>query len=158
MKHRATIDLEFTNGDLFEQEVIKAMRAYAKTIAREAFQTEIEECVAETAKVWTRRLYESRYTEPMTDKLVKAEVQSYIKEQMSHKDMLDLIQGTVQAAVAEYRDKTKQYAQAEVEKYLTSAVVMSAIQKEIERAIPQAVLDVLAKASTAKSQGQGVML
>ena len=38
MKHRATIDLEFTNGDLFEQEVIKAMRAYAKTIAREAFQ------------------------------------------------------------------------------------------------------------------------
>lgn len=41
MKHRATIDLEFTNGDLFEQEVIKAMRAYAKTIAREAFQTEV---------------------------------------------------------------------------------------------------------------------
>ena len=56
MKHRATIDLEFTNGDLFEQEVIKAMRAYAKTIAREAFQTEIEECVAETAEVWARRL------------------------------------------------------------------------------------------------------
>ena len=41
MKHRATIDLEFTNGDLFEQEVIKAMRAYAKTIAREAFQNEV---------------------------------------------------------------------------------------------------------------------
>lgn len=158
MKHRATIDLEFTNGDLFEQEVIKAMRAYAKTIAREAFQTEVEECVAETAEVWARRLYESRYTEPMTDKLVKAEVQAYIKEQMSHKDMLDLIQGTVQAAVAEYQDKTKQYAQAEVERYLTSAVVMDAIQKEIERAIPQAVLDVLGKASTAKSQGQGVML
>ena len=35
---------------------------------------------------------------------------------------------------------------------------MDAIQKEIERAIPQAVLDVLGKASTAKSQGQGVML
>ena len=95
MKHRATIDLEFTNGDLFEQEVIKAMRAYAKTMAREAFQNEVED----TAKVWARRLYESRYTEPMTDKLVKAEVQSYIKEQMSHKEMLDLIQGTVQAAV-----------------------------------------------------------
>lgn len=158
MKHRTTIDLEFTNEDLFEQEVIKAMRAYAKTIARESFQTEVEECVAKTAEVWARRLYESRYTEPMTDKLVKAEVQSYIKEQMSHKDMLDLIQGTVQAAVAEYQDKTKQYAQAEVEKYLTSAVGMGAIQKEIERAIPQAVLDVLVKASTAKSQGQGVML
>lgn len=158
MKHRASIDLEFTNEDLFEQEVIKAMRAYAKTIAREAFQTEVEECVAKTAEVWARRLYESRYTEPMTDKLVEAEVQSYIKEQMSHKDMLDLIQGTVQAAVAEYQDKTKQYAQAEVEKYLTSAVGMGAIQKEIEQAIPQAVLDVLVKASTAKSQGQGVML
>ena len=34
MKHRATIDLEFTNGDLFEQEVIKDIRADAKTIAR----------------------------------------------------------------------------------------------------------------------------
>ena len=153
MKHKATIDLEFTNGDLFEQEVIKAMRAYAKTIAREAFQNEIEECVVDTAKAWSRRLYESRYSEPMTDKLVKAEVQSYIKEQMSHKDMLDLIQGTVQAAVAECKDKTKQYAQAEVEKYLTSAVVMSAIQKEIERVIPQTVLDVLVKTATAKSQG-----
>lgn len=86
------------------------MRAQAKTIAREAFQNEVEECVADTAKVWARRLYESRYTEPMTDKLVKAEVQSYIKEQMSHKEMPDLIQGTVQAAVAEYQDKTKQYA------------------------------------------------
>ena len=49
MKHRATIDLEFTNGDLFEQEVIKAMRAYAKTIAREAFQNEVEECVADSS-------------------------------------------------------------------------------------------------------------
>ena len=56
MKHRATIDLEFTNGDLFEQEVIKAMRAYAKTIAREAFQNEVEVCVADTACVWAWRL------------------------------------------------------------------------------------------------------
>ena len=125
MKHRATIDLEFTNGDLFEQEVIKAMRAYAKTIAREAFQNEVEECVADTAKVWARRLYESRYTE------------------MSHKDMLDLIQGTVQAAVAECKDKTKQFAQTEVEKYLKGAVVMNAIHEEIKRVVPQAVLDAL---------------
>lgn len=135
--------LEFTNGDLFEQEVIKVMRAYAKTIAREAFQNEVEECVADTAKVWARRLYESRYTEPMTDKLVKAEVQSYIKEQMSHKEMLDLIQGTVQAAVAECKDKTKQFAQTEVEKYLKGAVVMNAIHEEIKRVVPQAVLDAL---------------
>lgn len=131
------------DGDLFEQEVIKAMRAYAKTIAREAFQNEVEECVADTAKVWARRLYESRYTEPMTDKLVKAEVQSYIKEQMSHKEMLDLIQGTVQAAVAECKDKTKQFAQTEVEKYLKGAVVMNAIHEEIKRVVPQAVLDAL---------------
>ena len=34
MKHKAIIDLEFTNGDLFEQEVIKAMRAYAKSTER----------------------------------------------------------------------------------------------------------------------------
>lgn len=57
MKHKATIDLEFTNGDLFEQEVIKAMRAYAKTIARETFQGEIQECIADTTKVWTKRLF-----------------------------------------------------------------------------------------------------
>lgn len=102
-----------------------------------------EECGADTAKVWARRLYESRYTEPMTDKLVKAEVQSYIKEQMSHKEMLDLIQGTVQAAVAECKDKTKQFAQTEVEKYLKGAVVMNAIHEEIKRVVPQAVLDAL---------------
>lgn len=79
----------------------------------------------------------------MTDKLVKAEVQSYIKEQMSHKEMLDLIQGTVQAAVAECKDKTKQFAQTEVEKYLKGAVVMNAIHEEIKRVVPQAVLDAL---------------
>lgn len=131
------------DGFDIDEEVIKAMRAYAKTIAREAFQNEVEECVADTAKVWARRLYESRYTEPMTDKLVKAEVQSYIKEQMSHKEMLDLIQGTVQAAVAECKDKTKQFAQTEVEKYLKGAVVMNAIHEEIKRVVPQAVLDAL---------------
>lgn len=57
--------------------------------------------------------------------------------------MLDLIQGTVQAAVAECKDKTKQFAQTEVEKYLKGAVVMNAIHEEIKRVVPQAVLDAL---------------
>ena len=147
MKHKATIDLEFTNGDLFEQEVIKAMRAYAKTIAREAFQGEIQECVVDVAKAWTKGLYESRYSEPMTDKLVKAEVQSYIKDQVSHKDMLDLIQGTTLAEVKECQDEVRGYVKAEVEKYLTSAFIVKTIQNEIEKAVPQAVLDVLMKST-----------
>lgn len=147
MKHKATIDLEFTNGDLFEQEVIKAMHAYAKTIAREAFQDEIQECVVDTAKAWTKRLYEGRYSEPMTDKLVKAEVQSYIKEQMSHKDMLEVIQGTTLAKVKECQDEAREYVKSEVGKYLTSAFIVKTIQDEIERAVPQAVLDVLMKSA-----------
>ena len=147
MRHKATVDLEFTNGDIFEQEVIKAMRAYAKTIAREAFQDEIHECVVDTTKAWTKRLYESRYSEPMTDKLVKAEVQSYIKEQMSRKDVLDLIQGTTLAKVKECQDEGREYVKAEVEKYLTSAFIIKTIQSEIEKAVPQAVLDVLMKSA-----------
>ena len=147
MKHKATIDLEFTNGDLFEQEVIKAMRAYAKTIAREAFQNEIQECIVDTAKVWAERLYERRYYEPVTDKLVKEEVQSYIKEKMSHKDILDLIQGTTLAKIKESQDEVREYVKSEVEKYLTSAFIVNTIQSEIEKAVPQAVLDVLMKSS-----------
>lgn len=147
MRHKATIDLEFTNGDIFEQEVIKAMRAYAKTIAREAFQDEIRECVIDTTKAWTKRLYESRYSEPMTDKLVKAEVQSYIKEQMSHKDVLDLIQGTTSTKVKECQDEVREYVKAEVEKCLTSAFIIKTIQSEVEKAVPQAVLDVLMKSA-----------
>ena len=142
MRHKATIDLEFTNGDIFEQEVIKAMRAYAKTIAREAFQDEIRECVIDTTKAWTKRLYESRYSEPMTDKLVKAEVQSYIKEQMSHKDVLDLIQGTTSTKVKECQDEVREYVKAEVEKCLTSAFIIKTIQSEVEKAVPQAVLEI----------------
>lgn len=145
MKHRATVDLEFTNGDLFEKEVIKAMRAYAKTIARESFQNEIQECVVDTAKAWAKRLYESRYSEPMTDKLVRAEVQSYIKEQMSHKNMLDLIQGTVLDEVKDCQDEVREYVQSEVKKYLTGTFATKAIQDEIEKAVPQAVLDMLIK-------------
>lgn len=145
MKHKATIDLEFTNGDVFEEEVIKAMRAYAKTIAREAFQNEIQECVADTTKTWTKRLYENRYSESMTDKLVKAEVQSYIKEQMSHKDMLDLIQGTTLAKAKESQDEVREYVKSEVEKYLTSGFIFQTIQSEIKKAMPQAVLDALKK-------------
>ena len=147
MKQKATIYFEFKNGDLFEKEVIKAMRAYAKTIAREAFQDEIRECVVDTAKAWTKRLYESRYSEPMTDKLVKAEVQSYIKEQMSHKDMLDLIQGTTLAKVKECQDEAREYVKAEVEKYLTNAFIAKAIQSEIEKAVPQAILDVIMRSA-----------
>ena len=147
MKHKATIDLEFTNGDFFEQEVIKAMRAYAKTIAREAIQDEIQECVVDTAKAWTKRLYEGRYSEPMTHKLVKAQVHSYIKEQMSHKDMLDVIQGTTLAKVKECQDEAREYVKSEVGKYLTSAFIAKTIQDEIERAVPQAVLDVLMKSA-----------
>lgn len=55
MKHKARIDLEFTNDDIFEQEVIDAMRAYAKTIARKAFQDEIQECIVDVAKAWTKK-------------------------------------------------------------------------------------------------------
>lgn len=123
------------------------MRAYAKTIAREAFQDEIQECVVDTAKAWTKRLYESRYSEPMTDKLVKAEVQSYIKEKMSHKDMLDLVQETTSAEVKECQDEVREYVKSEVKKYLTSAFIVKTIQSEIEKAVPQAVLDVLMKSA-----------
>lgn len=144
MKHKATVDLEFTDGDIFEQEVIKAMRAYAKTISREAFQGEIQECVVGTAKAWTKRLL---YSEPMTDRLVKAEVQSYIKEQMSHKDMLDLIQETTLANVKECQDEVREYVKAEVEKYLTSEFIAKTIQNEIANAVPQAVMDVLMKSA-----------
>lgn len=147
MKHRATVDLVFTNGDIFEQEVIKAMRAYAKTIARESFQNEIQECVVDTAKAWTKRLYESRYSEPMTDKLVREEIESYIKKQMSHEDMLDLIQGTMSAEVKELQNEVREFTQAEVERYLTSELIVKTIQSEIEKAVPQAVLDVLMRSA-----------
>ena len=143
MKHKATVDLEFTNGDIFDQEVIKVMRAYAKTIAREAFQSEIQEEVIDVSKAWAKRLYESRYSEPMTDKLVREEVQSYIRGQMSNKNMLDLIQATLSAKVTECQNEVREYA--EVERYLTSAFIVKTIQEEIKNAIPQAVLDVLMK-------------
>lgn len=145
MKHKATVDLEFTNGDIFDQEVIKAMRAYAKTIAREAFQSEIQEEVIDVSKTWVKRLYESRYSEPMTDKLVREEVQSYIRGQMSNKNMLDLIQATLSTKVTECQNEVRGYVKAEVEKYLTSAFIAKTIQEEIKNAIPQAVLHVLMK-------------
>lgn len=145
MKHKATIDLEFTNGDIFDQEVIKAMRAYAKTIARDAFQSEIQEEVIDVSKTWAKRLYESRYSEPMTDKLVREEVQSYIRGQMSNKNMLDLIQATLSTKVTECQNEVREYVKGEVEKYLTSAFIAKTIQEEIKNAIPQAVLDVLMK-------------
>lgn len=145
MKHKARIDLEFTNGDLFEQEVIKAMRAYAKTIARDAFQAEIKEEVGEVAKKWASRLYERRYSEPMSDTIVKEEVRSHIKEQMSQKDMLNLIQGTVLSKVKECQEEAREYVQAEVKKYLTSRFVTETIQDEIKRAVPREVMNVLLK-------------
>lgn len=147
MKHKATIDLEFTNGDLFEQEVIKAMHAYAKTIAREAFQSQIQEEVADVAKSWTKRLFESRYTEPMTDKLVRAEVESYIKEQMKDTDMRKLIQCTLTKEITERQNEVRAFVKAEFEKYLTSSFVADAIQKAIKESVPQAVLEVLMKST-----------
>lgn len=147
MKHRATLDLEFTNADIFEKEVIDAMHAYAKTIAREAFQNEIQECLVDTAKSWAKRLYESRYSEPMTDRLVREEVQSYIKRQMSSKDMVDLIQKTVSVAVKDRQDEVREYVKAETEKYLTSSFISKTIQDEIEKSVPQAVMDVLMKST-----------
>lgn len=83
----------------------------------------------------------------MTDKLVKAEVQSYIKEKMSHKDMLDLVQETTSAEVKECQDEVREYVKSEVKKYLTSAFIVKTIQSEIEKAVPQAVLDVLMKSA-----------
>lgn len=147
MKHRATIDLEFTNGDLFGQEVIKAMRAYAKTIAREAFQSEIQEAVVDTTRIWAKRLYESRYAEPMTDKLVRAEVESYIKEQMKDSDVQKMVQSTVAKEITELQNKVRGFVKAEFEKYLTSSFVADAIQKAIKESVPQAVLEVLMKST-----------
>lgn len=147
MKHRATIDLEFTNGDLFEQEVIKAMRAYAKTIAREEFQNQIQEEVTDVTKTWAKRLFECRYAEPMTDRLVKAEVESYIKEQMKDSDVQKLIQCTLTKEITECQNEVREYVKAEFEKYLTSSFVADAIQKAIKESVPQAVLEVLMKST-----------
>lgn len=147
MKHKATIDLEFTNGDIFDQEVIKAMRAYAKTIAREAFQNEIQEEIVDTTKAWTKRLFENRYTEPMTDRLVKTEVESYIKEQMKDSEMRKLIQCTLTKEITECQNEVKEFVKTEFEKYLTSSFVADAIQKAINESVPQAVLEIMMKST-----------
>ena len=54
-----------------------------------------------------------------------------------------MIQGTTSAKVKECQDEVREYVKAEVEKYLTSAFIVKTIQSEIEKAIPQAVMDVL---------------
>lgn len=64
---------------------------------------------------------------------------------MSNKNMLDLIQATLSAKVTECQNEVREYAKAEVERYLTSAFIVKTIQEEIKNAIPQAVLDVLMK-------------
>lgn len=145
MKHKATVELEFTNGDIFDQEVIKAMRAYAKTIARESFQAEIQECVTETAKRWTQMLYEGRYTAPMTDKLVRAEVEGHIKKQMGNKEMLDLVQGAVSEEIKVCQNEVMEYVRGEAKKYLSNAFITTTINDAIKEAVPQAVLDTLRK-------------
>lgn len=138
-------ELEFTNGDLFDQEVIKSMRAYAKTIARESFQAEIQECVTDTAKKWAQMLYERRYTAPMTDKFVRAEVEGYIKKQMENKEMRDLVQRTVSEEIKVCQNEVMEYAREEAKKYLSNAFVAITINDAIKEAVPQAVLDALMK-------------
>lgn len=156
MKHKATIDLEFTNADLFEQEVIKAMHAYAKTIAREAFQNEIKSCVEETARRCSQRLYDGRYTDPLTDTMVKEVVHAYIEKQMSSETIQELMRSSLTRMETELQDEAIRRIRGETEKYLSSAFVKNLINGEIHKAIPQAVVDVLMKASDAAVQGREV--
>ena len=58
-----------------------------------------------------------------------------------------MIQGTTLAKVKECQDEAREYVKSEVGKYLTSAFIAKTIQDEIERAVPQAVLDVLMKSA-----------
>ena len=156
MKHKATIDLEFTNADLFEQEVLNAMRAYAKTIAREAFQNEIKNCVEETATRCSERLYESKYTYPTTDIMVKEVVHAYIEKQMSSDAMLELMRSSLAQMKNEFLGEAIRRIKGETEKYLNGTFVKLLINDEVKKAIPQAVIDVLTKASGAAAQGRGV--
>lgn len=84
----------------------------------------------------------------MTDKLVKTEVESYIKEQMRDSaDMRKLIQLTLTKEITELQSEVRKFVKDEFEKYLTSSFVADAIQKAIKESVPQAVLEVLRKST-----------
>lgn len=155
MKHKATIDPEFTNADLFEQEVLNAMRAYAKTISREAFQNEIKDRVTETTRRCFQRLYDTRYADADStiNQMVMGVIQAYIEKQMSSDAMLELMRSSLAQMKTEFRDEAMRRVQGEVKKYMSNAFVKNLINAEIKKAIPQAVVDALTKASAAAARG-----
>lgn len=143
MKHKAKLDLELSDGDVFEQEVMDAMRAFAKTISRRTFEGEIKEQVIDTAKSWTQKLYERKYSEPMTDRMVREVVYEYIKNQLTKNNIVTTIRQYVDEKMSELKGNIEEYIHAEVKKCIESSMISDMVQKEIEQSVQQTVLDLI---------------
>lgn len=141
MKHRATIDLEFINGEIFEQEVLKAMRSSAKNIARDAVQKEVEQCVKNTVRLYLQNLSSTH----VTSRMVKMEVAGCIKNQIGQTDIQEFIIKTIQDTLFEIQKRTVELTKSEVEKYISNSFVDAAIQQTVKEVVPDKVKEILFK-------------
>lgn len=139
MKHRATIDLEFINGEIFEQEVLKAMRSSAKNIARDAVQKELEQCVKNVVEGHLGKNY-SNYT---VYSIVKREAYECISDKVRQTNIQDLITKIVQEEISNVEERTTELVKSEVEKYISNGFVDAAIQQTVKEVVPDKVKEIL---------------
>lgn len=99
---RVTLNIDLEDNELFEREVTKAVRDYAKQIAREVVEQTVSEEIERIAENSLKNRFSSGYTlERMIDEEIKKRINSYWASTAIKNDAFNVIQKKISDAANE---------------------------------------------------------
>lgn len=143
MNYKVNMELNLNSNDILKEEIQKAVRAYAKNIARESIQNEVKTEMDMLTEKWVKRLFTKNYTAPISEALVRDAATELIKEYAIKSGMPSYVSEAVHNAIEVQKGKITSFIEQEVDSFLKTDFATQLIQEEIKEAVPGAVLELL---------------
>lgn len=144
MKKQFNLTITVDEDDLLDKEVQKAIKAYAKSVARQAIDDEIEDEIHRIASDRARSLVNSHWGEAPLERLIRTSVDEAVKKEIGNQNSLVIkIHERVEAALEEKKKEIDVLVNNSLNNYFNKDVVIGFVKECIQKAVPTKVSEVI---------------
>ena len=146
MKYQMVVEID--ENDILEEEVKKAMKAYARQVAREEVHNEIVSevrrvCKSEVAKMTESSMWNPSGVNKIVKDMVKNEFSSIIGNSNNLRNTIrEKTESAIESEVVELQKSASDYVHATIER--NKSIYHDLIVEEIKRTVPTEILKAVA--------------
>lgn len=152
MKTSFKMNVELTDKDVLEEETLKAMRAFAKNIARNEIEKTLKSETERIVHLYIREVNEKHSwvsSDTKIERIIKETIKESIKQEIKETcDVKKYFNKSLPDLVNEERDKAMDYVKTYLEACLMEEPMQTMIKNEIKKLVPELLLDSIKKCMT----------